>query len=109
MKYDEIMNNLDVIAEHLDVPELLAQLAEEAAELGHAALKLRRALTDTNPTPVKLKRAKEQLQEEIADVFVCIDVLARAENLDIMDVIFKKSEKLARWAERLERVEHGNE
>lgn len=107
MKHDEIIQNIDTIAGHLDVPELLDQLAEEAAELGHAALKLRRALTGTNPTPVKPKRANEQLQEEIADVFACIDVLARAENLDIMDILFKKSEKLARWAERLEQVENG--
>ena len=39
---------------NIDLPktEILAQLAEEAAELAQAALKLRRSLDGTNPTPV---------------------------------------------------------
>lgn len=39
------------ITKTLGMPEVLAQLAEEAAELSQAALKLRRALEKRNPHP----------------------------------------------------------
>lgn len=39
------------ISDILPKTEILAQLAEEASELAQAALKLRRALDGTNPTP----------------------------------------------------------
>ena len=46
----------------------LAQLAEEAAELAQAALKLRRALDGTNPTPLRESEARAALAEERTDV-----------------------------------------
>jgi hypothetical protein len=39
------------IIDHLSQGEILAQMAEELAETAQAALKLRRALDDLNPTP----------------------------------------------------------
>lgn len=39
------------VTDYLTPAELLAQLAEESAELAQAALKLRRAYDGTNPTP----------------------------------------------------------
>ena len=39
------------VSDILPKTEILAQLAEEASELAQAALKLRRALDGTNPTP----------------------------------------------------------
>lgn len=39
------------IIDHLSQGEILAQMAEELAEAAQAALKLRRALDDSNPTP----------------------------------------------------------
>ena len=39
------------VSDILPETEILAQLAEEASELAQAALKLRRALDGTNPTP----------------------------------------------------------
>lgn len=44
------MNLDEKIKQHIPQDELLAQLAEECAELSQAALKLRRALTGINPT-----------------------------------------------------------
>ena len=46
------MSDIDVIREILPQEELLAQLAEEASELAHAALKLRRVYDGRNYTPV---------------------------------------------------------
>ena len=52
--------------------EVLAQLSEESAEMAKAALKLRRVLDGTNPTPVSERTARENLTEEISDVLVCL-------------------------------------
>lgn len=101
------MNELEKICASLPVTELLAQLAEEAAELGHAALKLRRALGDKNPTPVTPGKAQAALLEEIADVYTAVDVVAYVLKLDAAEATRICNEKRARWAERLERVENG--
>lgn len=94
--------SIDTIREHLDQAELLAQLAEEAAELAKAALKLRRVYTGVNPTPVTGKEAFQNLLEEMADVSVCIHALDfdRGENLSqVQRIMLSKTE---RWAARLE-------
>lgn len=96
------MNHLDTIREHLDQPELLAQLAEEAAELGKAALKLRRVYTGVNPTPITGKEAFENLLEELADVYVCIAALGFDRSIDNMRVERTMKAKMERWAGRLE-------
>ncbi|MBR1616316.1 MAG: hypothetical protein IJ673_12700, partial [Treponema sp.] len=56
------------IRDRLGLEELLTQLAEECGELTQAALKLRRAITSRNPTPVTRQEAVEKLHEEAADV-----------------------------------------
>lgn len=92
---------LEYIREQLPTTELLAQLAEEAAELGHAALKLRRVYDGTNPTPTTYEDALANLHEEIADVQLLLKVLElddpnkRAKHAHIMQ------EKITRWANRL--------
>ena len=89
---------MEYIREKLPTPELLAQLAEEAAELGHAALKLRRVYDGTNPTPVTYEDALANLHEEIADVHLLVEALGlgRYKNhQQIMDA------KMKRWAGRL--------
>ena len=80
--------------------ELLAQLAEEATELAHAALKLRRALEATkNPTPVSVPTAVAATREEIADVMLLVSLLeldtAKDELQEIIDF------KTLRWEGRL--------
>lgn len=93
------MDAFDVIQERLPQEELLAQLAEEAMELAHAALKLRRVYDGTNPTPVKRSEAFANLKEEIADVKLVIDVLGLSKHMSEYSKIY--NEKLERWVQRL--------
>ena len=84
----------------LPVVELLAGLAEEAAELAPVALKLRRVYDGTNPTPKLESVAIDDLYEEIADTLLYVDQLKL--NLDEIERI--KAEKLKRWRRRLSEV-----
>ena len=95
---------IDIIREQVPQDELLAQLAEEATELAHAALKLRRAYGDANPTPVTRREAFANLKEELADVQLLVTVLGwdslshRFERERIMEA------KATRWLNRLKEV-----
>ena len=91
---------IDYIREQLGDEELLAQLAEEAIELAHAALKLRRTYILTNPTPVRTVDAIDNLVEEIADVSLVLDVL-NLDPLTEMEIDIIKAKKMERWAYRL--------
>ena len=59
-------------------------MAEEASELAQAALKLRRALDGTNPTPKSVAECRNAFEEEYADVVNCIIAL------DMDDVAFDR-------------------
>jgi len=89
---------LQLIVQHLQRPELLAQLAEECAELGKAAMKLRRALDGRNPTPVSLHDAECNLQEELADVLLCAVLV----NIDTEEIERTMRRKIPRWLSRIE-------
>lgn len=92
---------IDFIRENVSQEELLAQLAEEAVELAHAALKLRRAYGNTeNPTPVSSGLAFQNLTEELADVQLCVAVLG-FEHLVKYDLARIKEQKLTRWSDRI--------
>ena len=97
---------VDFIREKLPKEELLAQLAEECAELGKAALKLRRVYDGKNPTPVKRSEAYKNLVEEISDVTLCMEVLNLNTPAIMFDVQRTMNMKLKRWAMRLEEVEN---
>lgn len=87
-KYQEYI--LSVLTER----ELLEQLAEEAAELSQAALKLIRAEgLSNNTTPVTAGQARTNLQEEFSDILMV------AELLELIDC--QNDKKWQRWAERL--------
>lgn len=86
---------LDTIRLKLGTPELMAQLAEEAAELAQAALKLRRAMDGKNPTPKDKLDCWRNLIEEYTDVVLC------AQTLDLMADDGQIRRKTARWAKRL--------
>ena len=101
---------IEYVRQNLSKEELLAQLAEECAELGKAALKLRRVYSGQNPTPVKRPEAFNNLVEEIADVTLCLEVLG----LNTAEVLYNCGriweEKSARWKHRLmEEVARMNE
>lgn len=89
------------VSDILPQEEILAQLAEEAAELSQAALKLRRALDMTNPTPISVQDAGNRLVEEIADVIVCENQLLGID-WNVIDEVCKR--KLGRWEGRLEAI-----
>lgn len=96
------------ISDILPKTEILAQLAEEASELAQAALKLRRALDGTNPTPKSVEECKKAFEEEYADVVNCIIAL------DLDDAVFDwmrkmQYEKEVRWLSRLEAKERSDE
>ena len=79
--------------------ELLAMLAEEAAELAQAALKLRRVLDGKNPTPISYEEAKKRLIEEAADTELCMRMVHALDNRHEIEMI--KGLKYQRWMERL--------
>nr|DAR37284.1 MAG TPA: pyrophosphatase [Caudoviricetes sp.] len=105
------------VSDILPKTEILAQLAEEASELAQAALKLRRALDGTNPTPKSVEECLENIQEEMADVFVCLTMFGKSAERDgiliynrYMEKIIKiENEKEARWISRLEAKEQSDE
>ena len=85
---------------NLPETEILAQLAEEAAELAQAALKLRRAIDKRNPTPVSEDCARTNLYEEYGDVLNCMDQLRTDYWIENEELV--RREKMRRWVERLE-------
>lgn len=93
-----------IIADKIGLEATLGQLAEEAAELAQAALKMQRILMGKNPTPVTLEKAKERLIEEGTDVHVCCSALWSV-GVDTFDEeLFKK--KLERWKNRIEEAKN---
>lgn len=96
---------IDAIREMMPLAEIMTQLAEEAAELSQAALKYRRTLSNSNPTPVTRHEAEKILLEEIADVKLCLHVAgfeAVRHKIQVNRTITAKAE---RWLKRLvERV-----
>lgn len=79
----------------LPVRKRLIQLAEEAAELSQASLKLVRAMDGDTPVPVR--DATGHLLEEMADVYVT----ALALEPDRMTIEAIARRKSIRWEERL--------
>ena len=93
------------IYEEVGEPAALELVAEEAAELAQACLKLSRILRGENPTPVLEVLAAEKVMEEAADVQTALSVLSSAQWYDedkVMHIQWKKSE---RWKERLRKRE----
>lgn len=95
------LSYLDIVRDKLSDPELLAQLAEEAAELAQAALKMRRVMDGANPTPVTFQEAHNNLLEEISDVETCVAALLYNTPTAVQARAELRAVKLERWAERL--------
>lgn len=93
---------MEHIQEKVPQAELLAQLAEECAELGHAALKLRRTMVAGNPTPISPMEADAKFWEEAADVMLILNLLNIADQEDRLQLTMRT--KLARWQQRLSNV-----
>lgn len=99
------MNDFEYISSNLSREDILCQFAEEAAELAQAALKLRRAITGTNPTPKSIKDAWNDLLEEIADVSVaekaCILSITNEEDKVNALIRHLSMDKVKRWHQRV--------
>lgn len=97
---------VELIREKIPDEELLCQLAEEASELAQAALKMHRIIDGRNPTPVRMSEAWASLQEEVADVLLCLRVL----DIEVHDpTVYRRQEaKLNRWVSRLREEEPPN-
>ena len=91
------------IIDEIGVPAMLEQLAEECAELAHASLKLARKIRGENPTPKDIPELIENLEEESADVNLCIWLLENEGILDTDKIIATKRYKLNRLIDRLKR------
>lgn len=87
-------DRLQQVRNYLGMEELCAGLAEEAAEVGHAALTYRRALDGKNYTPVSAIDAYEQLQEELADAFLYAYMLGIDMSM-IAETVYKKCSRMA--------------
>ncbi len=85
----------------------LELLAEECTELAHACLKLARKQRGENPTPTTILQCVKDIHEEIADVELCIEVLACAKWYDNERCTNIFYDKLKRWLTRFG-VKNGN-
>lgn len=86
--------------EHIGKAALLEQAAEECAELTQASLKAARYIRGENPTPKTPGEIGDNLEEEIADVLICIDELQAAGVVNKTNVEKWTTAKRNRLAER---------
>ena len=87
-----------MMIEKIGKAAMLEQLAEEAAELSQAALKLARVLRGENPTPVTEEKAWKHLVEEYTDVFQCASELLIP--VDWQQINEKSERFRKRWEEK---------
>ena len=85
----------DYIARSIGWEAMYTQLAEEAAELSQAALKVARIMHGTNPTPISLIEAKDMVREEFTDVVQCATYLELGADYEQI------KHKEERWANRI--------
>lgn len=87
-----------MMIEKIGKAAMLEQMAEEAAELAQAALKLARIKRGKNPTPVTEEEAWKHLVEEYTDVFQCASELLIP--VDWQQINEKVERFLDRWEEK---------
>ena len=83
------------IINQVGAPALFEGVAEEAAELAKAALKVARVMRKENPTPVTLDDAAREVVLEYTDLRIYIDILRIYADGEAYD------EKKQRFIERL--------
>ena len=95
------MNNDIDLANYIGKPALLELTAEECVELAHACLKLARVIRQENPTPVTSDEAIANVEEEIADIDICIDELIKSQIINIKNLLDVKRFKTERLDSRI--------
>ena len=96
---------LQYIIDSIPTTRLLCQLAEEAAEVAQAALKLYRVYDGINPARVSEKEAMDKLCEEIGDFWLALKTLGMDEQPYTGIYADNVARKTIRWAKTLEK--HG--
>ena len=91
-----------MLLEKIGEPAMLEQLAEECSELAQAALKKARILRRENPSPVTEEMANANLEEETADVLLCINELISAAEIHMASVEKIMAAKRKRMIARME-------
>lgn len=88
------------IAKEIGVAALYENLAEEAIELAHAALKTARALRNENPTPVTTNEADNHVLKELQDVYLLVLWLYGDFKYDIKTMGEKQARAIRRICEK---------
>lgn len=88
------------IAKEIGVAALYENLAEEAIELAHAALKTARALRNENSTPVTTNEANNHVLEELQDVYLLVLWLYGDFKYDIKTMGEKQARAIRRICEK---------
>ena len=95
-KLKPFLENIKYVQNKLSRRDLYEMLAEEAAELSQAALKVIRAEgMSGSVTPISAEEAYETLNEEVVDVLIVLTALKADFNAKLAE------EKVQRWADRL--------
>ena len=89
------------IIDEIGVPAMLEQLAEECSELAHASLKLARKIRGENPTTKDIPKLIESLEEESADVSLCMYLLMKEDIIDADICDQAIDDKMQRWIDRI--------
>lgn len=95
------------VVEEIGEPALLELIAEESAELAHAALKLARIERGENPTPKHPEIAKAEFMEELGDLVLILCELKHVSWVDDDIVGTWMENKKKRMETRIMEAKHG--
>ena len=96
-KNEAIETMIDYIYEHVSEPALFLQLAEEAAELSHAAMKMVRFINGDCPSGLTKEGISNHIAEEMGDVMNCIDVITKGSYIPASEVLDSGEKKMIRY------------
>lgn len=88
-------------AEAVGKPAMLEQCAEECTELAQACLKMARKLRNENPTPATMSDILANLNEEMADVMLCMNAIVEGGLLSYESIDSEYTRKQERLRKRL--------
>ena len=89
-----------MLLERIGRAAMLEQVAEECSELAHACLKYARYLRNENPTNKNIIDIQTNLEEEAADVKICLKELEAGGLINKDNVSEWKEKKIDRMSER---------
>lgn len=94
---EQYLRTMTYINVNLPEADIYDQLAEECIEMAHACHKMSRYIRETNPTPLTEDEIYSQLDEELTDIYVCLDALSVRPEIN-EELAVTKAE---RWANRI--------